>query len=196
MADTVPDQSTTELVRSGSGAADIVQSALLEAARIRLEALQAGERIYEDLLAAARARCEQIVAAARQEAQQIITDAEQEALHIRRGIAREDSQPEAALEQLRFEMAEMVRTLRQGLGEMSPPPAGYSQPALSNWTDKKAVLEVESDGLTSRPERTTALLSSEALTPREARPGETRTRYPLDNGATHWVAPDWMRDEP
>lgn len=107
-----PEDHAPQGPRSRSLASDIIQAAIADASRIRLEAVRAADQMYEEIVKSAEARADSILAEAREEARRIKQEAEIRA--ARRGQAEGDG-AESALEALRTELVAMVRQLRLGL---------------------------------------------------------------------------------
>lgn len=102
---------------SGHLASDIVQMALTEATRIRLEALRSGERMYQELLKAARARAEEIAVEGRREADRIVAEARMEAAAIRARRIHQAGPPSDDLDAIRSELSAITRLLAVITGE-------------------------------------------------------------------------------
>jgi hypothetical protein len=99
-----------------SWSSDIIESALLEASRIQLDAFKSGVRTYEELVKAGQVKAEEIVAEARREAKRMIADAQYQASAVQAQRGWGDSLSDAAVEALRQDIAAFTRLLQRGMG--------------------------------------------------------------------------------
>ena len=171
---------------------DIIQAALLESSRIRLESLRGGERMYDEIVKAAHLRAEEMLSDARQEAQRIIADAHQQASMMQAQRLHEAGAAEAALEALKTEMANTVRQLRGSLREAAFGPD--SSTVASHASEPLATQSISTNGTAAN---TPSFIVEEGTTPNVP---DGALDWP-DKGDLprhpdrQWVPPEWISGE-